>query len=130
MDPVPLYDKSGAAVGWYEDQAGIDLIYDLKGRRVVFIEAGKWVINFAGKQIGHLIQKHCCDISGHPVAFAEGATGGPTKPQIVPAPTPPDEWKATPVPFQVPPTTAAAVLSGEWSQKSWQQFSGTPGPAG
>ncbi|OWK39072.1 4-fold beta flower protein [Fimbriiglobus ruber] len=119
MQPVPIYDKDGVAVAWYEETM-IDIIYDLAGHRIAFI-IGFFIFDFRGTQRGQIQSRNFCDADGSPVGFVEGAIGGPPKPELRAAPVPPAQFDSD---SHFPPltTSVAASLKQTWSTKTWAMF--------
>lgn len=123
MPPLPIYDNLGAAIGWYLSSGPI---YDLSGKRVAVVLADR-IFGVSGKYRGAFLNRYLCDDSGRPVAFTDGATGGPALPiSTLPLEAPP-QLDAVPAPPEVPlPFPPQPELQKEWSGKSWREWLGQP----
>ena len=77
MNAQPIYSKAGWPVGWLS----ADVIYDSTGEARAFVIDGS-ICSYEGQRFGSYADGYLRDPSGDAVGYVEGATGGPTLPEM------------------------------------------------
>jgi hypothetical protein len=125
MQPVPIFDNLGAAVGWYSGSP-LHAIHTLSGKRVAFVAADR-IFGLGAEYRGAFLKGHFCDELGKPVAFIERASGGPALPALTPPLETPSGFDGLPVPADLPRSLPEQPeLQPGWSSKSWCDFLALP----
>jgi len=110
----PIFDEKGTAVAFKQAED----LFALDGTHIAAFD-GEWLVNHAGKSIGHFASGWIRDLDGDCVAFMDGASGGPMTPSTRIAPMPPAPG-LTPM-LCIPGINPVAPLpSVKWSPTGWR----------
>src|SRR3954469_8660665 len=79
-----IWDRNGQHVGWWDRSSGA--LFDSQGQKHIGFAANGGVYSVSGQHKGLFDDGFFKDDQGNPVAFVEGATGGPSLPPTGMAP--------------------------------------------
>lgn len=115
-----IWDKDGSHTGWWDRDSGA--IFDSEAQRHLGFASQGGVYKADGGSCGHLIDGFFVDAEGKPVAFVEGATGGPSLPWTGGAPY------VSSTPYVNPPYLSspgwAPPLNSSWSDMNFTSLFG------
>lgn len=115
-DVEPIFDRSGATVGWLLD----DTVRDLSGRAVAFISSGA-LFSYRPEHLGYFSDGFFRDRQGAAVAFLSRHGLGPLAPipRVPPVPPVPQIAPIPPIP---PIAPIPQIPSSVWSPVTWPSF--------
>jgi hypothetical protein len=119
---LAIYNPEGKVVGWRNKK----FIYN-DDRKLIAHIAGNGVFAGFNGHIGYFKDGYFVDKNGYPVAFIDGAKGGPTPVSpVLPVLSVPSAPPVPPVPPTPPLLTAMPAMSSSWSPQSWDGFLSKP----